>query len=239
MPPPAHTTHVSTISSRMCAKGRNAMKVSEAKGFTTFWEKMEATRPTKFLCVSMTPFGRPVDPEVYMMNARSSGPGAYGSTSAGLSLPAATRASNVVEAASPILGSASASSGDGNASALVIPPTVVSGMNDLPMMTMWRRDATFASTFSFSSLYCCQSMKITVASVSFRPCSIASWPRVVYTVVMGIESWYIAWADMCHSAEVSARIAPMHVVPDSFLSLMADRESSPLAAALTLSPTSA
>eukprot|EP00421_Protoceratium_reticulatum_P014261 CAMPEP_0168389690 /NCGR_PEP_ID=MMETSP0228-20121227/17091_1 /TAXON_ID=133427 /ORGANISM="Protoceratium reticulatum, Strain CCCM 535 (=CCMP 1889)" /LENGTH=51 /DNA_ID=CAMNT_0008402965 /DNA_START=209 /DNA_END=361 /DNA_ORIENTATION=+ len=51
----------------MCASGRKAMKTSFGPGTITPWLITDAMSATKFLWVSMTPFGRPVEPEVYMM----------------------------------------------------------------------------------------------------------------------------------------------------------------------------
>mmetsp|Transcript_88335 Transcript_88335/g.279518 ORF Transcript_88335/g.279518 Transcript_88335/m.279518 type:complete len:316 (+) Transcript_88335:337-1284(+) len=187
---PLTMQQVSTMSSRMCARGRKARKRSVSMGLTTPWAKMEAMRAQKFLCVSMTPFGTPVDPEVYMMKARSSVLGANLAVSMGFALPAVMRSSNVVTSAKPTGPKLAACLGRGKA--LVEPPTVSSGTKHLPMRMMWRRDLIFASTVSFRDSNCPQSRNSTVASVSTSPCNMASCPRVVYTVVMGMPSWYIA-----------------------------------------------
>mmetsp|Transcript_73989 Transcript_73989/g.217109 ORF Transcript_73989/g.217109 Transcript_73989/m.217109 type:complete len:221 (+) Transcript_73989:1534-2196(+) len=153
------------------------------------------------------------------------------------------RASSVVTLAPATFGMPAASSRDGKALPLgntaPSPSTVFSGTKLLPMSTTWRSEGIFSTTFSLIVKKWPQSMKSTVASVSLRPWSMASWPSVVYTVVMGMPSWYIAWADVCHSADVSARIAPTHWTPDSFFSFTPDKLISPLTAASTLAPISA
>mmetsp|Transcript_31531 Transcript_31531/g.99048 ORF Transcript_31531/g.99048 Transcript_31531/m.99048 type:complete len:288 (+) Transcript_31531:811-1674(+) len=159
---PLTMQQVSTMSSRMCARGRKARKRSVSMGLTTPWAKMEAMRAQKFLCVSMTPFGVPVDPDVYIMNAKSSHCGAYGLLSTGFAVPAAMSASSVVTLAEPTGGITVSGVGKG----LLLPPMVVSGTKLLPIRTMWRRDVTFASTLSLRGSSWPQSKKRTVASVS-------------------------------------------------------------------------
>mmetsp|Transcript_89828 Transcript_89828/g.253330 ORF Transcript_89828/g.253330 Transcript_89828/m.253330 type:complete len:251 (-) Transcript_89828:221-973(-) len=183
----------------------------------------------------MTPLGRPVEPEVYMMNARSSAFGKHLLISASLAFPAAMRASNVVVVASPILGKALASSDVGKA--FVSPPTVLAGTKHFPIKTMCWRLRHFERTGPLSTEYWAQSTNNIVASVSFKACNIASWPSVVYTVTMGNPHLKHACAAICHSADVSARIAATH----SFFIRSSMAPGSPItpdAAPLTSSPTS-
>ena len=91
-PPNAKMT-ASAATSMMCASGRYAM-------YTSVGVKRPASmRPAQEAitdeCGSITPFGGPVVPDVYMMTATSLGLGGLGATTEGADEPAATRASKV------------------------------------------------------------------------------------------------------------------------------------------------
>mmetsp|Transcript_52641 Transcript_52641/g.145939 ORF Transcript_52641/g.145939 Transcript_52641/m.145939 type:complete len:209 (+) Transcript_52641:1339-1965(+) len=201
----------------------------------TPWASLPAMRAMKLRCDSMTPLGWPVEPEVYMMKARSSAPGMYLSSVTLDSRPDSSKPSQVVKLAMHAFGSAATSLGDGKD--FVSPPTVLSGTKHLPMRTTCKSDVQWESTGSSSASYWPQSMKSTEHSVSFKPCFMASCPRVVYTVVIGMPHWNAACADICHSAEVSARMPATQVFSCTFAA-MDSNSRSPLAAACTSLQTS-
>ena len=72
---PAKTMIISTIYSSTCASGRYARNVSSGVKWCPRREYTPPILAMRLACVMVTPFGAPVEPEVYMMQARSSGLG--------------------------------------------------------------------------------------------------------------------------------------------------------------------
>ena len=118
----------------------------------------------KLAWVSSTPLGTPVDPDVYMISARSSSFGRMGIRSTvapGPFVPASIRLSS--ECRSPR---------ESIAGKLPCPTSA------LPMNTTCLSVGTLSSTVSLRLSYRSYSTKMISASVWLRPCSIASCPSV-------------------------------------------------------------
>eukprot|EP01139_Manchomonas_bermudensis_P014784 Amastigsp_a508946_38.p4 type:complete len:132 gc:universal Amastigsp_a508946_38:1324-1719(+) len=129
-----------------------------------------------------TPLGRPVEPEVYMITARSVG---FGATARlGFCSPTVTRVANVTTL---MLRKSLAAKSSGSS----------------PITMMWARLCWLLSELLTDLSSSAETTRIR-DSVSLSACARASAPRFAYTVASVTLRWKHACAHICHSRHVSA-----------------------------------